>query len=606
MHGVIAARIDLLGADERRVLRECAVVGRRFWPGAVGADPAVLASLARRELVSQRGHSTVESEHEYTFKHALTREVAYAALPRAERRRLHVQVAEWIEQMSSDRGLEVADLVAHHYAEAVDSGEDDPAVRARALDALIAAGSAAVRRSAGEPARANLRRALDLATDDHDRGRVELELGQADLWLNEVDEAIALLESARRRFEGLGDGPLLADVLAQLSRGYWYRARQSDALEAATGAVRVLEGLDETPALARALARRSQIEMLAALPEAVPHAAEAIDVARRIGDRYSEANAMINLASAEMFRGDTASEVIQRFIQAARIAVECGADEEAIRARVNYLWTAAPLIPISELLEGLERSMVVRDSMMLISGYHLYFDLSYHLFVHMPSGRWDEIDVDGGRDAAARQSTTLMLWLQLRASLALARGQVERAEPLIEEALMWSDRTSRAAANHADPVPGREAGRRSGPCGGGASPPRRCAREPAGPAVRWVRLGARAHGAASDEVDRSGRRAGGAVERDAPRACSRRVVGAPARGRRRALPGRGRVPPWPHATRPSARCGGWSSWNSAGKRRTTRPARGSISPMRSRPPARRTLPWWSGRRPGRCCDRWGW
>ncbi|MFL6041975.1 MAG: ATP-binding protein [Gaiellales bacterium] len=442
VHGVIAARIDLLGADERRVLRECAVVGRRFWPGAVGADPAVLASLARRELVSQRGHSTVESEHEYTFKHALTREVAYAALPRAERRRLHVQVAEWIEQMSSDRGLEVADLVAHHYAEAVDSGEDDPAVRARALDALIAAGSAAVRRSAGEPARANLRRALDLATDDHDRGRVELELGQADLWLNEVDEAIALLESARRRFEGLGDGPLLADVLAQLSRGYWYRARQSDALEAATGAVRVLEGLDETPALARALARRSQIEMLAALPEAVPHAAEAIDVARRIGDRYSEANAMINLASAEMFRGDTASEVIQRFIQAARIAVECGADEEAIRARVNYLWTAAPLIPISELLEGLERSMVVRDSMMLISGYHLYFDLSYHLFVHMPSGRWDEIDVDGGRDAAARQSTTLMLWLQLRASLALARGQVERAEPLIEEALMWSDRTS--------------------------------------------------------------------------------------------------------------------------------------------------------------------
>jgi class 3 adenylate cyclase/tetratricopeptide (TPR) repeat protein len=441
VHGVIAARIDLLGADERRMLRECAVVGRRFWPGAVGADPAALAGLVRRELISERPQSTVESEHEFVFKHALTREVAYGALPRAERRRLHVQVARWIESMSADRGLEVAELVAHHYAEAVDSGEQDPAIRARALDALIAAGTAALRRSAGEPARANLRRALELATDERDRGRVELALGQTDLWLGDVEQAVALLESARRRFERLGEGLLLAEVLAQLSRAYWFRSRQHEALEAGREAVRVLEGTGETPALARALARRSQIEMLAALPEAVSHAQEAIEVARRTGDRFAEANAMINLSSAQMFRGDAAPAVIQGFLDAARIAMECGADEEAIRARINYLWTAAPLIPIPDVIEGLERSMVVHDAVG-VSGYQLYYDLSHRLFVDLPSGRWGEIDAGLDREAAARQSTTLMIWLQLRATVALARGQTELAEPLIAEALMWSDRTN--------------------------------------------------------------------------------------------------------------------------------------------------------------------
>ena len=38
VHGVIAARIDLLEASERDALRRCSVVGRVFWPSAVGVD----------------------------------------------------------------------------------------------------------------------------------------------------------------------------------------------------------------------------------------------------------------------------------------------------------------------------------------------------------------------------------------------------------------------------------------------------------------------------------------------------------------------------------------------------------------------------------------
>src|SRR4051812_10677786 len=369
VHGVIAARIDLLGADERRALRECAVVGREFWPGAVGADPAALEALARRELISERPESTVASERQFAFKHALTRDVAYGALPRVERRRLHVQVARWIEQVSAGREQEVSELVAHHYSEAVANGEDDPAVRERALDSLVSAGLAALRRSAAEPARAHLLRALDLAATERDKGRVEVSLGEAELWLNRIDDGVEHLERARARFDALGDPRLLAEALSWLSRAYWLASRQDEALAAGREAVTLLEGGEETPHLARALARRSQIEMLAALPQAVDHAREAVEMAQRVGDPWAEANARINLVSSSMFAGGA---VVDDFIGAAHLALDCGAFEEAHRARVNYLWTAGPLLPLPDVvhaLHGLSLPLIVT------SAYAEYFDI---------------------------------------------------------------------------------------------------------------------------------------------------------------------------------------------------------------------------------------
>ena len=52
VHGVIAARIDLLEAGSRDALRRCSVVGRSFWPAAVDVDETVIASLVRSGLVS--------------------------------------------------------------------------------------------------------------------------------------------------------------------------------------------------------------------------------------------------------------------------------------------------------------------------------------------------------------------------------------------------------------------------------------------------------------------------------------------------------------------------------------------------------------------------
>ena len=79
VHGVIAARIDTLAGDDKRVLQEAAVVGRRFWLeplSRVLTEAAVTSALLRLEergLVVARPTSSLSGQAEYQFKHALVR-----------------------------------------------------------------------------------------------------------------------------------------------------------------------------------------------------------------------------------------------------------------------------------------------------------------------------------------------------------------------------------------------------------------------------------------------------------------------------------------------------------------------------------------------------
>ena len=122
VHAVIANRIDLLDAGERAVLQAAAVVGARFWPGAVaaalgtGADTVerALRTLAQRDLVREQPDSTMADEPEYRFRHVLVSDVCYERLPLAERIARHVRTADWLDARVDSRGTELAEVVAHH------------------------------------------------------------------------------------------------------------------------------------------------------------------------------------------------------------------------------------------------------------------------------------------------------------------------------------------------------------------------------------------------------------------------------------------------------------------------------------------------------------
>jgi class 3 adenylate cyclase/tetratricopeptide (TPR) repeat protein len=187
---LLSARIDAIPEEEKRVLQDAAVIGRVFWAeplrrGVGGEVSSALLALERRGLVSARSTSSLASEAEYAFKHALIRDVAYASLSKARRARAHAEVGAWIEDLAGDRGDEFGELLAYHYRTAV-AGEDadlawspeerEP-VRLKAFEQLLRAGTLCRQRFAVAKAVELHRQAVELATGEQERSRALEELG---------------------------------------------------------------------------------------------------------------------------------------------------------------------------------------------------------------------------------------------------------------------------------------------------------------------------------------------------------------------------------------------------------------------------------------------
>ncbi|MEX2652307.1 MAG: adenylate/guanylate cyclase domain-containing protein [Acidimicrobiia bacterium] len=220
VQSVLAARIDLLGPLEKRVLQRAAVVGRIFWPSPVARlldgeatrVDAVLDHLEERELIQSRLGSSLAGEPEFIFKHVLTREVAYEMLPRRERGAAHAAVATWIEESTGDRASELVELVAYHWAEAFHAAEDDPRtpteriadLRKRAFASTLEASRASRGRAAVARARRFAEQAMTFADDPMERASAMNARGLAALfdydgdvaWFSLKDEVDFLLEHA--------------------------------------------------------------------------------------------------------------------------------------------------------------------------------------------------------------------------------------------------------------------------------------------------------------------------------------------------------------------------------------------------------------------------
>ena len=128
LHGLIAARLDALAPAEKQLAHDAAVIGEVAWLdaiAAVAATPAaaidpLLRVLERKQFVRRVSRSAVEGQTEFAFHHALIRDVAYDAIPRAERSDKHAVAAAWIESLG--RPQDHAELLAHHWMRALGVG----------------------------------------------------------------------------------------------------------------------------------------------------------------------------------------------------------------------------------------------------------------------------------------------------------------------------------------------------------------------------------------------------------------------------------------------------------------------------------------------------
>jgi class 3 adenylate cyclase len=210
VQAVIAARLDSLSPVEKALLADAAVMGAVFWDGgliALGgrgqeATAEVLCALLERRFVRRVRESSMRGAHEYSFVHALAREVAYAQLPKAVRARKHQAVAEWLESQGDTRGSTMAELVAYHLAVAVDllaSSRQGPPGRELRDAAVMWLHAAAEQAQAVDvsAARRHYDRALEIGGREHPASaELLLGLGKALLVTGEDEAGARVLQEA--------------------------------------------------------------------------------------------------------------------------------------------------------------------------------------------------------------------------------------------------------------------------------------------------------------------------------------------------------------------------------------------------------------------------
>lgn len=464
IHGLLAARIDGLPEIERRVLREAAVVGRVFWdrPVAIALGSAAVAEplneLERRGLISMRPTSSLADQVEYSFKHGLIRDVAYAGLSLARRARAHAAVAEWLATLREDRPDEMTGLIAFHYQAALSEGSDlawpaDSAdladVRRRAQAAFLAAGSLARRRFAIDRALELHRAALGLATTDEDRAIALDEIGEdhfgayhgnpaVEAW----DEAIAL----RRGLPGAGEhvarmcmkaarmgGIMWGSLVPPMEPDVIDRYVDTGLAGATDDGTRAWLHEIRTAAGNRWMAfhRSDPIPLL----DRIRSGEEARRYAQQVGDGTLEAQALGSVAQLLISHGEVAAgleDTRSQLAMAGRIEDPRERHLDTILPAITLTWLAGDA---EAMVPPLREAIVVARDLAAHDVNHSTFALMSVLYL---TGRWAEIPGyldEHLRTFASNPDTSCFMALggfPLGAAFLANRGEIDRARSVLE------------------------------------------------------------------------------------------------------------------------------------------------------------------------------
>jgi tetratricopeptide (TPR) repeat protein len=205
VHAAVLARLDLLSPVERKVVQAASVAGRAFRTAAL---TALLADVPKGEIEDAidellvRDLIALADGGTFTFRHILTRDVAYGTLSRKERIRMHSATAAWLEVFAAGRIDQFVELIAYHYREAAVLARrsaipiDLPHETERAVFYLERAGWVAGAAGGFAEAAEHLRDAIELAAEA-ERARLYEVMGDAAPF---GDSAIAAYQQALDRW----------------------------------------------------------------------------------------------------------------------------------------------------------------------------------------------------------------------------------------------------------------------------------------------------------------------------------------------------------------------------------------------------------------------
>ncbi|MGZ4390453.1 MAG: ATP-binding protein, partial [Gaiellaceae bacterium] len=264
LQALIAARLDGLQPEERRLLQDGAVLGKTFTSRALSAvsglpeqelDP-VLSSLVRKEVLSLQADPRSPEQGQYGFLQDLVRHVAYETLSRHERRARHLAAAAAIEEGFAED--EVAEVLAAHYLAAdaaVPDADDAGDVRRRARETLVGAGERADALGAAREAYRYLAQAAELADEPLVRADLLDRAGWHAFYDGDLDAAERSLIEALAAYEHAGEVRRAAMVSGRLAQIEFNSGRQEQAMARAERAFEAVSADEPDEATADLAAR---------------------------------------------------------------------------------------------------------------------------------------------------------------------------------------------------------------------------------------------------------------------------------------------------------------------------------------------------------------
>jgi tetratricopeptide (TPR) repeat protein len=262
--------------------------------------PLLLQELTRLEFLYER---TGVAESTYSFKHALTQEVAYTSLLITRQQALHAAAGRALEALYSDRLEEVQDRLAHHYA------QTDVAPKAVEYLSLVAA--KAIRGYAYAEAVATLQEALRhaerLSAEARDRSILDLVVRQAQclFFLGRRQEAVTLLLGYQEQVQWLQDAVLASTYYAQLATSYIFLGNREQAAHNAWRALEEAQRGQDALTTGRAYSILAGEDYFAGrLLQAVEHGERAMALLESTTDQFMLGRALYVLGGVYYFIGD--------------------------------------------------------------------------------------------------------------------------------------------------------------------------------------------------------------------------------------------------------------------------------------------------------------
>ena len=483
---VIASRIDRLSDEERTMLRSAAVIGkdlrvpilRSVSDVADDAFERILRELRDAEFVHE---TRTHPELEYSFKHALTHEVAFRTVPDQPRRVLHARIGAAIEALYPDRILEHAERLAYHFVngEAWDKAaqycwqagakaaahsvhREAAAFFEQALSALQHLPDSRGKTEQAIDIRCELRNSLfvlrkqqgllehlrtaerlaEALGDQRRLGRVTSYMTRYFSAEGDFDQALACGRRALGIGETLGDVALQVETRFQLGREYYILGAYRQAIALLLKNIETLQGelwnqRFGLPFVASAGSHSWLVRCLVELGEfarGTAHAEEAVRIAEASDDALSRADAQYCVGYLCLLRGEFAKAVsaLERSLALVRSSnLKIIFSGTAAALGVAYGWSGQPGQTLPLLEEVVKQSQGERWSQwvaMLTEGYLL-------------AGRTDEalaLTERAVNISDARQRSFRALMLGLHGEIAARRDppEAERAEHFHREALV--------------------------------------------------------------------------------------------------------------------------------------------------------------------------